>query len=140
MSKKQEMKELLKTYADGQVEMLQRASDAPIARLSLTTRPWTIGTGLYPCCNEYESTCSSFRQTRVMSVVPSMKLYQNRFSPPAATTNPVVAIWTTPSAISHNVSAATRLICGDTDSFGALTLIPECAGSVYDARNPIDAV
>jgi sorting nexin-4 len=34
MSKKQEMKELLKTYADGQVEMLQRVSLLDVLHLS----------------------------------------------------------------------------------------------------------
>ena len=35
LSKKQEMKDLLQTYADGQVEMLQRVSDLPSDQKSL---------------------------------------------------------------------------------------------------------
>ena len=58
LSKKQEMKDLLQTYADGQVEMLQRVSGVPLEAVShlLTVfgyRGWTIGTESSRCCRGY---------------------------------------------------------------------------------------
>lgn len=44
LSKKEEMKDLLQTYADGQVEMLQQAMD-DWDRVSRAIAPrWTVGT------------------------------------------------------------------------------------------------
>ena len=55
LSKKQEMKELLQTYADGQVEMLQRVSCARPKDCRPDTddgRQWTTGTESSRFCNE----------------------------------------------------------------------------------------
>lgn len=60
LSKKEEMKDMLQDYADGQVEMFQKVSACAMQRFSLallTRRLWTTGIGSYRFYRGFEWTC-----------------------------------------------------------------------------------